>query len=52
MAPAQTKGHEGDKHTGMKENNKKTKKTKKRKKKSRKLGTKKASKKIVLTEFP
>ena len=46
MAAAQTKGHEEDKHSGMKAKSKKIKE--KRKTKSRTQGTKKTSKKIVL----
>ena len=50
MAAAQTKGHEEDKHTGMKEKRKKEKKNEKRNVGSK--AQKQSSKKIVLKASP
>ena len=50
MAAAQTKGHEEDKHTGIKEKKYQVEKKGKRKTKSRKQGTK--ASKIVLKASP
>ena len=51
MAPAQTKGHEQERHTGMQGEKIREERKEKRKTKSRKQGTK-ASKKIVFKASP